>query len=985
MLKIKKIQLDSFEKPVTERKREIQLEKWRNQGFEVKDNPEKRHITLVDKEQGQVDFFATDNGVELKSGEQRSVKIKLNQQGKLESIIDPADFKVQFKYDEEQRLSKLKRGDHSDYQFEYDEFSHLRLIQYPDQSQLEFLHSPKGQLISSTNRNGDTTQYRYSKTGQLKQQIDPKGNLTRFEHHNTDAPSALVFPSGVRHQFSYDDEDHLKRIKINGKQYAEFTRDSDKGTVAIHYETGGDVQFTVSGKNLVEASNETGTLTLEYDDQGQLLKETFEQQSVEYKRNKLGAVVALILPDKTEFVYTRDNEQRVIGVTDWKESLHRITYAKQGTLQQINHPNGTKISYDSNQIGLVESLEIQSPFYPQRTIDQHQYSYDICDRIISTANNDHQNKFNYDQEGRLTSVESSQEKYNEFFGLDANGNCVQNQYGSCSVNGDDQLQSFAMHELDYDQQGNTKECPTSKGQAKLEYNGRNQLISATTPQEKTHYTYDPLGRRIRKQGSVKTTYYQWAGQQLISEKTVALDGKLISSCDYLYFPDSFHLMAIRQDNEIYYSHLGRRGEVLAMTDTKGEVVWKADYSAFGIAYISIEKIEQPFRLAGHYYDNETGLHYVLARYYSPHLGRFLSRDPLFIQGGSQNFYLYCDGDPLNRIDPTGEFIFTAILIGAVIGAAIGAGIEAYRQKKAIERGEQQGYDGWGIAKAGAIGGAIGAVGGGVGAAVEGAFAVGTAATIVGGTGIGAVSGVASSLAEQCAEAALKNKPLDPSTVAKQALIDGGIGAVIGAVTGGTGGFLARRARKGVQEGIGAVAEQAAKEAAEKATKEASEKAAKEATKKITKELSETVKFADDLADHIKLRDLSVPRKRGIGGAHNSDEFTKAIADMGAKIKNKTPHPNVDGVSIVEYQMPKLDKTGAATGEFKDKIFTKTIYDPKKISDEKMIKMGREAAENARKTSIDGKLAREWTGVTNDGVTMRGYTDGNGKVKSFFVE
>ncbi|MCK5813738.1 MAG: hypothetical protein KAH03_05750, partial [Cocleimonas sp.] len=420
-----------------------------------------------------------------------------------------------------------------------------------------------------------------------------------------------------------------------------------------------------------------------------------------YQRNKLGTLVALVLPDKTKFDYSLDSEQRVIGVTDWKESLHLISYAKNGALQQINHPNGTKVSHDTNQLGLIQSLEIQSPFYPQRTIEQHQYSYDICDRIISASNNDHQNKFQYDKEGRLITVESNNDKYNESFRLDANGNCIQNQYGTCSVNAVDQLQSFAGHDLSHDDQGNTNEYPTPQGQTKLEYNGRNQLISATTSQGKiTSYTYDPLGRRIRKQTAAEVTHFQWAGQQLISEKAVTLDGKLITSCDYLYFPDSFHLMAIRRDNQIYYSHLGRRGEVLCMTDIKGEVVWKADYSAFGITSISIEKIKQPWRLAGHYYDVETDLHYVLARYYSPQLGRFLSRDPLFIEGGSQNFYLYCDGDPLNRIDPTGEFIFTAILIGAVVGAAIGAGLEAYRQSKAIERGEQQGYDGWGIAKAG---------------------------------------------------------------------------------------------------------------------------------------------------------------------------------------------------------------------------------------------------------------------------------------------
>ncbi len=261
------------------------------------------------------------------------------------------------------------------------------------------------------------------------------------------------------------------------------------------------------------------------------------------------------------------------------------------------------------------------------------------------------------------------------------------------------------------------------------------------------------------------------------------------------------------------------------------MVWQAEYDAFGKARIQVGKIRQPFRLAGQYYDEETGLHYNLARYYDPQSGRFLTRDPLFEEGGSGNFYIYCDGDPVNRLDSDGEFLLCACLIGAAIGAAV----ETYRQSKAIERGDQKGYSGWGIAKAALVGGVVGAVGGGVGAAVEGAFAVGVTATVAGGAGVGALSGAVSSVAEQCAYAAATGESLSAWEMVKQTAADSIIGGVIGAVTGGVGGVMARRARKGASE----VAEKAIEHVAEKAVKETAEetaeKAAKEAAEKARKE------------------------------------------------------------------------------------------------------------------------------------------------------
>ncbi|EPP0275528.1 RHS repeat-associated core domain-containing protein, partial [Salmonella enterica subsp. enterica] len=67
---------------------------------------------------------------------------------------------------------------------------------------------------------------------------------------------------------------------------------------------------------------------------------------------------------------------------------------------------------------------------------------------------------------------------------------------------------------------------------------------------------------------------------------------------------------------------------------------------------------QPLRLPGQYFDDETGLHYNLFRYYAPECGRFVSQDPIGLNGGI-NLYQYAP-NPLSWIDPwglTGTYMF----------------------------------------------------------------------------------------------------------------------------------------------------------------------------------------------------------------------------------------------------------------------------------------------------------------------------------------
>ncbi len=80
-----------------------------------------------------------------------------------------------------------------------------------------------------------------------------------------------------------------------------------------------------------------------------------------------------------------------------------------------------------------------------------------------------------------------------------------------------------------------------------------------------------------------------------------------------------------------------------------------EYSPFGVPTLATGTYAatNPFRFSSEYHDPETNLVYYNYRYYSPALGRWLSRDPIGEKGG-RNLYIFTYNQPLNHWDIQGN-------------------------------------------------------------------------------------------------------------------------------------------------------------------------------------------------------------------------------------------------------------------------------------------------------------------------------------------
>ena len=252
-----------------------------------------------------------------------------------------------------------------------------------------------------------------------------------------------------------------------------------------------------------------------------------------------------------------------------------------------------------------------------------------------------------------------------------------------------------------------------------------------------------------------TTHYLLDGGNVIGEVTGDATTTYLRGVNLISSSGTYYL---------YNAH----GDVVQLTNANGELTRNYNYDAFGNERDPDEDDSNPFRYCGEYYDTETGLYYLRARYYDPLIGRFTQEDThwntvnmiygdnpqkineredklglkhysyapqisAIIQSG--NLYVYAAGNPILYADPTGNsFILSCILVGIIaglfVGGAIGHEIATYNG--------YDGTDGWDywqyVTWCGLAGGVIGGLAGwGIGSLATASVAATTSAGSAGAT------------------------------------------------------------------------------------------------------------------------------------------------------------------------------------------------------------------------------------------------------------
>jgi RHS repeat-associated protein len=229
----------------------------------------------------------------------------------------------------------------------------------------------------------------------------------------------------------------------------------------------------------------------------------------------------------------------------------------------------------------------------------------------------------------------------------------------------DQLLTAGTGEYSYDPNGNLTN--SSWGTYAWDYD--NRLIATPGVQ----YLYDASGVRVGRVTSPGVTNYFVVDYADGLKRPLAETDVSGTVIRYYVWAGGFRLLAhIDADGAVRYYHSDELGSTLALSDSAGNVTDQFAYAPYGELLSRTGTNSTAFLWLGGYgvyYDSAANLHLTLHRAYSAEQKRFISTDPMGVDGGA-NLYAYGDLNPLFFVDPMGLFTFQ---IGFVESAGAGTG------------------------------------------------------------------------------------------------------------------------------------------------------------------------------------------------------------------------------------------------------------------------------------------------------------------------
>lgn len=533
-----------------------------------------------------------------------------------------------------------------------------------------FNFTEPGDLIAIEDALGNTLHSTFDEVGRPVSQTDPLGYLSTSTYNGIDQPTRFVDPRGGETTLAYDGAQRLATV----------TNPLNNTIEAYQYD---------AGDRLVSRTDALGrATTYTYDAAGRLETMTDRNGQVStYSYDARGRVTSIDRTDGTTR-YTYDAIDRLIQIDDPAGS---IEYRYDAVDRLIRETQRTGAS--TTEVGYAyDALDRRI----RRTVngaDATEYDYDLDDRLTGirfrdavtryaydaagrltekTLPNGIRQTFTYDEANRLTLIQliRSDATVIDAIGYiyDANSQRIAKTFGvapapetpfTAEYNAANRMTGITLdpgsvteknYTLTYDTNGNLIRKANTANPAEVTiytWDNQNRLTGITSAGVNATFAYDALGRRIERTVNGETTRYVYDGVQAIAELRSA---------------QTTHLLTGLQIDEMIARYTGASQRAY-LTDALGSVIGQAredqsiqnwyGYSPYGEVFSGTDDEGNDIEYTARENDG-TGLYYYRARYYDPVLKRFVSEDPIGLEGGL-NTYLYADGNPNSFIDPLGLY------------------------------------------------------------------------------------------------------------------------------------------------------------------------------------------------------------------------------------------------------------------------------------------------------------------------------------------
>ncbi|MDO4366209.1 MAG: RHS repeat-associated core domain-containing protein, partial [bacterium] len=354
--------------------------------------------------------------------------------------------------------------------------------------------------------------------------------------------------------------------------------------------------------------------------------------------------------------YTLDAANRTARIESPAGTLRFGHCAWSGLVASITNVNGLVASYAYDILDRVTNIAWTVDGAP---LGGFSYTYDVLGRI--TARHHALGADTFDRAYAYDGLDRLAADGPVSYTWDAAGNRTAKRGGAegdvaYALGAGDRLASWTGGAYTYDAAGNvTRIVRDGRPTLDLVWNGQYQLVSVSTNGVLAEsYAYDALGRRAStttREGTVRHVYGRtW---QVLAD----LDGAGNVLRSYTWGGGVDNLLAARVGAKAYATLTDTQGTVWGLVGGDGEIAARWTYDAWG--NVLSEEVTDPdlaafrYRFQGREYSAATGLVNFRARWYDPGTGRWLSKDPIRLQGGV-NLYAFCSNSPVCVNDPFGE-------------------------------------------------------------------------------------------------------------------------------------------------------------------------------------------------------------------------------------------------------------------------------------------------------------------------------------------